>query len=86
MKINKHVYSFYLFVFPTTRYYAELWFIALVASKCAFFPFFFLKDGKVRIGTGKRRGEGGFAPRTEKDLNENTKKATVTKEISGKKI
>lgn len=51
-----------------------------------FFSFFFLKDGKVRIGTGKRRGEGGFAPRTEKDLNENTKKATVTKEISGKKI
>ena len=44
---------------------------------------FFPKDGKVGSGTGKRRGRGGFAPRTGKDLNE---KATVTKEISGKRI
>ena len=47
---------------------------------------FFPKDGKVGSGTGKRRGRGRFAPRTGKDLNENNHKATVTKEISGKRI
>ena len=47
---------------------------------------FFPKDGKVGSGTGKRRGRGGFASRTGKDLNENNQKATVTKEISGKRI
>ena len=87
MKINKHVYSFSLFVFPMTRYYAELWSIALVPSKCVFFfSFFFPKDEKVGSGTGKRMGGGGIAPRTEKDLNENNQKAIVTKEISGRRI
>ena len=48
---------------------------------------FFPKDGKVGSGTGTKRGRGGFAPRTAgKDLNENNQKATVTKEISGKRI
>ena len=41
MKINKHVYSFSLFVFPMTSYYAELWSTALVPSKCVFFFLFF---------------------------------------------
>lgn len=47
---------------------------------------FFPKDRKGGIGTGKRRGRGGFVPRTGKDLNENNQNATVTKEISGKGI
>lgn len=34
----------------------------------------------------KKRGEGGFAPKTENDPNENTQKETVTKELSGKRI
>ena len=34
-------------------------------------------------GNDKRRERGGFVPRTEKDLNENTQKETETKEISG---
>ena len=85
MKLNNHAYSCSLFVFPTTRYCAELWSITLVPSDCVMF-FFFPKDGKVGIGTGTRRGEGAFAPRTGKYLNENTQRATVTKEISGKRI
>lgn len=41
MKLNKHVYSFSWFVFPTTGYYAELWSIALVPSECVMFYFLF---------------------------------------------
>ena len=41
MKLNKHAYSFSCFVFPTTRHYAELWFIALVPSECVMFYFLF---------------------------------------------
>ena len=44
-----------------------------VSSPCFFF-FFFSKD------------ERGFAPRTEKVLNENNQKETETKEISGRRL
>lgn len=71
MKLTKQVYSFCVF--------GTLWMRNVLFS---FFP----KDGKVGSGTGKRRGRGGFAPRTGKDLNENNQKATVTKEIAGKRI
>ena len=43
----------------------------------------FSKAGKIGNGNEKRREGGGFVPRTEKDLNENTQKETETKEISG---
>ena len=43
----------------------------------------FSKAGKIGSGNDKRRERGGFVPRTEKDLNENTQKETETKEISG---
>ena len=43
----------------------------------------FSKAEKMGSGNDKRRERGGFVPRTEKDLNENTQKETETKEISG---
>ena len=43
----------------------------------------FSKAGKIGSGNDRRREEGGFVPRTEKDLNENTQKETEAKEISG---
>ena len=46
----------------------------------------FTKAGKLGSGTGKRKGGGGFVPGTEKDLNENTERETVTKEMPGKRI
>ena len=46
----------------------------------------FTKAGKFGSGTAKGKGGGGFVPGTEKDLNENTQRETVTKEISGKRI
>lgn len=47
----------------------------------------FTKAGKLGSGTGKRKGGGGgFVPGTEKDLNENIERETVTKEMPGKRI
>ena len=47
--------------------------------------FFFPKDGKIGSGTAERRRKGVFVPGTGKDPNENTQRATVTKETSGKR-
>ena len=47
--------------------------------------FFFPKDGKIGSGTGERRRKGVFVPGIGKDPNENTQRATVTKETSGKR-
>ena len=47
--------------------------------------FFFPKDGKTGSGTGERRRKGVFVPGIGKDPNENTQRATVTKETSGKR-
>ena len=47
------------------------------------FPF--SKGWKIGSGTGERRREGVFVPGIGKDPNENTQRATVTKETSGKR-
>ena len=54
--------------------YEDLLNVSSPSSSSFFFFFFFTKD------------ERGFAPRTEKVLNENNQKETETKEISGKRL
>ena len=58
MKLNKHVYSFSWFVFPTTRHYAELWSIALVPSEFVMFYFLFSQRmEKSEVELVRKEGE-----------------------------
>lgn len=62
-------------------------FVFLVHSECVMFYFLFSQRmEKSEVELGREEGAGGFAHRTGKDLNENNQKATVTKEIAGKRI
>ena len=57
MKLNNHAYSCSLFVFPTTRYCAELWSITLVPSDCVMFFLFFQRMEKSELELVREEGK-----------------------------